>query len=117
MVGPDGDDWTVDRLFRNDPEAVPFICAKFRINRRRYRSGDVPPRPRTLVELADMLGWSQEVVRERDHELVLRMARNRALSSPRLAFFHWPVELAPALWDREYGMAYDERGRLRRKSR
>ncbi len=117
MVGPDGDDWSIDMLFRNDPEAVSFVCAKFRINRRRYRSGDVPPRPRTLIELADTLNWSQEAVRERDDEFVRRMAHNRALISPRLAFFRWPVGQAPGLWDREYGTAYDERGQLRRKSR
>jgi hypothetical protein len=77
----------------------------------------VPPRPRTLVELADTLNWSQEAVRELDDEFLRRMAYNRALSSPRLAFFRWPIEQASALWDYEYGTAYDERGQLRRKSR
>jgi len=114
--GPDGDNWSLDQLFRGyGDQAISFVSEKFQIDRRRWRTGDVPPRPLSLGELAEKTRIRPERLHAFDTDLISRLESHPGLARADLRFFRWPIENAKNEWERAWGRTHDGMGRLKRK--
>jgi hypothetical protein len=115
MYGPDGDDWSLDDLLRTyDEPEKRLVSIKWQLNRRTWRTGDVPGRPLNLHQLAQAIGRNDDETQQLDERLVGKLRSHPMLARTDLRFLAWKVEEAGRCWDQEWGATHLPDGRLRR---